>query len=384
MKKSLTFTIALLLMMTTFSASAFALNFQAGENVGVEEALTGDTYIAGGNVTVNETVTGDLYVAGGNVTINADVTQDLVIAGGRVTLNGYVADDIRVFGGNVILLGNVEDSVIAGGGTLDIAKQSIIKGDLVLGSGQVSMAGEVRGSVIGGVGVLFLSGNVKGDVKVTTQEKLEILPGAKIGGMLKYSSIVKSDIPDGVVTGEIAFNQLKKNDNLDLKKVTEGYLVYRLMSYLSALIILFILVLLMPMGLVRTGAAIKSNVFKAFGIGAALFIGIFLAAILLLVTIIGIPLAVILLVGFFMAMYFAKFFAAIFLAGLIVNYEKIKKHQKTKLFFGTAVGLLVFYLLQMIPVIGWLFYVLLFFVGLGGIFLMKKDMILFLKEKKKI
>ncbi|MBU1151589.1 hypothetical protein KJ632_02040, partial [Patescibacteria group bacterium] len=61
---------------------------------------------------------------------------------------------------------------------------------------------------------------------------------------------------------------------------------------------------------------------------------------------------------------------------------KKKKNVKGWLMLVSSAGLFVYYLVGLIPYVGWALSIVLFFVGLGGLALLKVDSIKVLKEKK--
>lgn len=382
MKKLSTLLLSAILLMVTGS-TAMALTFQGAENLVLDKVIDDDGYFSGGSATLDSDINGDLYIAGGDVDISGNVAEDLVVLGGRVTVTGNVGDDIRVVGGDVIVSGNVGDDLIAFGGNVTIAKNAVVNGTVAAGAGYLKIDGQVKEDVTGGAGMIFLRGTVDGDVTVIIEEKLEVRPEAKINGDLKYSAIVPMDIPDGVVAGDTEFNKFETAEK-DLNKVTSFYVIYRAISYLASLLLLLLLVWGAPRGLMRAAEEMKKSPLKTFGIGLLTLIGGFLGAIILMVTVIGLPLGVIILLMLIASFYFAKLFASVWLAAYLINFAKKKKYQRLILFGATAAALLFYYLIGLVPYVGWLISAVLFLIGLGGIVITKKYFWEYLRAKKQI
>ncbi|MFA7685999.1 MAG: hypothetical protein WCX95_04340 [Candidatus Gracilibacteria bacterium] len=381
MKKLISIIFVSLICGISLSMPAFAIEFGASENMVVDTPMNDDFYVAGGRVEINADVNGDLFIAGGDVTVNGNVLGDLMVAGGKVTVKGNVSDDLRMFGGQGAIYGSVGDDVIVGGGQLDIAKTSIIGGSLITGSGYLTIDGEVKGDVRGGVGMLIVNGKIGGSLIVTIEEKLDISKTALINGDVKYSALIDMNVPTASVKGMIHFN---KFDNQEaLKEVTNAYLSYRLMSYLSALLFVLIMIWLTPNALIKAAENTKKDILKTFGIGVVTMIAGFVGAILLMVTIIGIPLGLMIFAALFMAAYVAKIFVAAWVASYVINFKKpAAKHFKVKLFFGIAGAMLIYYLIGLIPLVGWLVDIILFLIGIGSMAIVKKEGLTFLKAKK--
>ncbi len=177
------------------------------------------------------TVKGDLIAFGATITINGVVEGDLMAAGQTVIINGEVKDDARIAGAALQVGSNavIGDNLLAAGASLEIQKDGQVGGDLVVGSGQVLIAGDVAEDVLTGAAAFELSGSVVGDVKayvdVTSDTEsglpmsmflgqspvaipnvpaeLTIANDAKIGGNLDYTSTVDLKFPSGVISGKV-------------------------------------------------------------------------------------------------------------------------------------------------------------------------------------
>lgn len=381
MKKLISVLAISLIMSALLAIPAQAVEFKAAENISVDTVVNDDYYIAGGKVEINADVNGDLFIAGGDVTVNGNVMGDLMIAGGKVVVKGNISDDLRIFGGQISVSGNVVDDVIVGGGQLDIAKTSVVGGSLVAGAGYLTIDGEVKGDIRGAVGMLMLNGKVGGNVIVTVDEKLVVSPKALVNGDIKYSAVIDMNVPKQSIKGHIEFNKFQKEKVL--KEVTGAYISYRVTSYLSALLILLLVVIFIPNILTRAAESTKKDIMKTFGVGVVTMVIGFIGAILLMCTVIGIPLAVLIFVTLVIAGYLAKMFVGAWLASYIVDTKKSSaKHFRTKLFFGIAGMMLVYYAVGSVPFIGWLIDIVLFMVGIGSMVIAKREAFVFLKGKK--
>lgn len=383
MKKIISIVAIAFFCATMFAVPAFAVEFKSSENLVVDNDINDDFYVAAGRAEINGNIYGDLLIAGGEVAINGDVMGDLMVAGGRVSVKGNVGDDIRMLGGQVAIYGTVGDDVLVAGGQVDIAKTSVIKGSLVMGAGYLTIDGEVQEDVRGAVGMLILNGKINGDLIVTIQETLNVSESALIMGDLKYSSLIDMNIPTDSVKGMIHFNKFDNEEAL--KEVTNAYLSFRIASYLSALLIVLLLVWLTPNALISASLNTKKDVLKTFGVGVVTVIAGFIGAILLMITVIGIPLGLMLFGGLLIAGYLAKIFVAVWAAGYVIDFKKkTLKHLRLKMFGAIAVAMLVYYLIALVPYIGWLIDIILFLIGIGSLMLVKKEFLTFLKAKKMI
>ena len=380
MKKIFSFLVSSLLLTTIGSPIALAADFYTAENILLTDEHADDVYIIAGNGSVNADVHGDLYILGGNVIVNGKVEEDLVVAGAKVTVNGDIGGDVRILGGQLSMFGNVGDDVLVGAGQFDLGKDSVIGGSMVTASGLLTLEGRVVENVKGTIGLFILSGNVDGNVSIIVEDNLSISESAKVGGDFEYSSFVESKIPEGVVGGAVSYNQFDK-------KVIEESVFYivvleKAFSYLSALIIMLLMVLFAPRTLQNSAASMKKDPFKSFVVGLFSLIAAIMGAIILMVSIIGIPLALIILASLLIVFYLAKIYVAAWLAGYVF---KNKKNLSKKELLGRMVLMLVaYFLIGMIPYVGGLIGVVLFLIGVGGMVGTEVEYYRYLKGKKMV
>lgn len=356
-----------------------AVVLTVAENVVMTENILDDVYVVAGNANIEADIFGDLYIGGGSVVINGNIQEDLVVGGGKVTVVGNVFGDLRVVGGQVAVYGNVGDDVVVAGGQLDIGKKSVINGSLVAGAGILTLDGEVKEDVRGGMGILLLNGTVGKDVIVTIEDQLSVSKSAKILGNLKYSALIESEIPKGVVKGETSFNKFEKETLLET--VTYMFFAEKVVSYLSALILLAICIFIFPKMLLRGAAITKENILRSFGVGLLTLIVAGIGSILLMLTVVGIPFAIIILALLLIVFYISNIFVSVWIASYVANRKKVPP-TKLKLFLWSALALLVYYLVNMIPFAGWFLNLVLFVIGVGTLVLLKKEVYFFLRSKK--
>jgi len=84
----------------------------------------------------------------------------------------------------------------------------------------------------------------------------------------------------------------------------------------------------------------------------------------------------------YVAFYFAKIFVAAWLSTYIFDYKTKKIWVKSRFFIVLTLALLFYYLIDVIPFVGWLINLILFFIGIGSMVLLKIEYLKFLKEKK--
>jgi predicted acyltransferase (DUF342 family) len=381
MKKFLALFLTLFITIAFAMPVAGAVGLEIGVNVVITKNILDDTYVVAGNAIIDADVYGDLYILGGNVTINSNVHEDLVVAGGRVSITGDVSGDLRILGGFVAVYGNVGDDILIAGGQVHVGKSSIVGGSLISGAVILTVDGTVKEDIRGGMGMLFLNGTVERDVVVTIEDTITVSENAKIKGDLKYSALLETTIPEGVVNGEISFNQFERKGLLET--LTYFFALRKIFSFLSALILAAILIAITPNMLIKAAKITRENVLKTFGVGLLTMIVAVVSALILFMPIaIGVPFGLIISAILLIIIYISKIFVSVWLAGYVFDFKK--KISKLKLFGGISLAMLVYYLIGMIPFVGWLIDLVLFLIGVGAIFLLNVEYFKFMKKKNMV
>ncbi len=378
MKKFLSLFFGGLFLIT--SIPTYAVTLQVGENFEIKETLLDDAYVMAAKADIDADINGDLYITGGQVTVNGNILEDLVVGGGKVTVNGNVTGDIRVLGGQIMINGNVGDDVVGAGGQIDISRDSVIGGSVLAGTGVLTIDGKVLEDVRGGIGAFILNGVVERNIMITVEDTIDIDENAYIGGNLKYSALIEGNVPSGVVKGETSFNAFEKENVVE--ELTYFFLLEKFVNFLAAVLLMVFMVLLMPKMLINGGKLANENVLRSFGIGLLTVIAAFIGFIILMITIVGIPFALILMSLMIIVVYLAKIFTCAWIGSYFLNYKR--KVSVTKLFSVLTLILFAYYLVGMIPFIGWIINIALFLIGVGTVVVTKLDYFKMMKKKKLI
>jgi len=377
------------LLLFVFSATfVHAAYFNAGEKMIVSNPINDDAYVAGGVVLIEQEIKGDLYVAGGTVSVAGDVEGDLVVAGGDVAVYGNVGDDVRAAGGQVLLSGNVGDDVIIGSGKVLVDKNSTINGSLTLGGGYVEIMGNIKEDLKGGVGVLFLSGTVGRNVDLKVEDEINLTTNSKINGNLKYVGFKESKVPKGVVSGTIQFSKLEAPLKIEKDQLftflTAGYVTYKVYFYLSLLLLGLLYILFMPKHLIKTTEKMMKNTGRSLGVGLLTLVLAVIVGCIALFTVIGMPISFIIFTILGIVWFFAKVVSGFFVGSLIFSLKSVATYSKGKLFGVYALGLFIFELITIVPILGWIAGLIVMLLALGGLMLVEKDMLKVLRTKNYI
>jgi cytoskeletal protein CcmA (bactofilin family) len=340
------------------------LAYEAGRTVIKGGTVSEDLYVAGGTVRVFAEAEGDVVAAGGRVIIGQLVKGDVIVAGGSVNVRARVLDDIRAAGGDVILEGEVGGDAIAAGGNVSLAPETTIGGRAWLAGGHVEVAGSIGKELKAAGRTITIAGNVQGDVELVAQ-KIEILPTARIQGNLTYRSPQEAKIdPSAQIEGKVSYIQT------GLRYTPMQRAIFRVLFFLSLMVVGIVLFLLFPNFTVSAGRTIGSDPWKSLGLGLALLVTTPFVGGLLMATVLGIPLALMLFAIYSVSL-LAGFLTAVFFLGEweVRFLRRGPELSRSWRILSIILALIGLWLIQLIPVVGCvvLFLALLFGIGALGL-----------------
>lgn len=336
-----------------------ASNSQASKIVTLQKGQTinGDYFAAGEIVEIYGVVNGDVYAAGGQVNINGEINGDLLVVGGSVTIAGEISDDVRAAGGQVNITANVGKNLTIASGNIELSDAAIIKGSVLALSGNTIINSPIGKDLNSFGGNLYLNSNIGRNV-VTKVGALRITGNTQINGDLDYLAQDESQIDENaVIKGKTQKREQQMMAYDKAEKVQEGFnqmknifgTFLKVSSIFTALIIGWISIKFFPVYTKNSTHILKNNFAKSLGIG---FVSMIVAPILVIsffATLIGYQIAFMLIIIIWFFVIFAKIYSMFYIGNLI-----LRKYKKAKLYIQFLVGLLVFYLISMIPVIGFI------------------------------
>ncbi|KPK23647.1 MAG: hypothetical protein AMJ70_02925 [Dehalococcoidia bacterium SG8_51_3] len=361
-----------ILLISFISSPVLAFDVREGETVtvGSGEVVNDDLYIAGGDIVIDGTVNGDIFAVGRSITVNGIVNGGVSFAGQTCTVNGEITNGLRFGGQSIVVNGRIGRDLVVGGSQLSISSTGQIDGGLIFGAGTVQANGSVGGSILGGGGQVTLANKVGGDITLSV-DSLTIISSADIKGDVKYTSTNEASIQPGAsISGDISHlipERLDKAEKAKAKGImagTIGTVVWKILSYVMIFIIGIILILIARKRLTLMQMAIQKSPWQTLGWGALILIATPIAAIIVMITVIGLPLGIISLLLWGIVLYLSQIPVALLLGRLIIRHNR--ELDSTGIMIGAlALGLLVLFVLRLIPVIGWIVALLVIVFGIG-------------------
>jgi hypothetical protein len=361
-------TVLFIILAALLPIAAMAAEFRIDKSgsISINDAVKDDLYSAGNNVSLNGPVSGDAVVAGSNVSISGSVGKSVLAAGGMLNVLGNVSYDVRIIGGNILINGNVGHDVVVLGGQINISSSASVGGDVVVLGGTVTVDGPVKGNVYVRAGDVTINAHIGGSVMATART-LVIGSQAMIGSRLVYSSPSPAQIAGGVVNGTVEYNKTATNNS---GSVQNAFAAFFTIALLIKLISLFVLALIFTAVFKRRTSAVVTNAFDRFGWdilhGFSALVLIPFAALILFATIIGAPLAIFAIAAYGILLVLAGVLAPILVGAWIWKLAK-KAPEYPVNNYSIAVGVIIYGLASLVPLVGLIFDLVFMLVALGAL-----------------
>ncbi len=342
--------------------------------VGKQEIVNDDLFIHGETVVIDGVVNGDVFAVGESVTINGTVNGDVYAGAGKVEIMGTVKDDVVVGTGNLNMKhAKIGDSLIVGAGNVILDEGTSIGGGVMFGAGMLESRAKIGRGVTGGGGDVTLDGWVGRDVMVGTGN-LRIDKSASVSGNVRYTSDKELSLAPGAsisgTVSKIADKEMpiSPRDKARLMGAWTGMkMATEVWSYLAALVTGLVVLWLVPL-FRRISEVAQARPGKSLVVGLLVCILAVPVFLVLAMTIVGLPLALILGLLLVVESYFAKLVVGLAIGNWLAERFDGKNLQAYGRF---GLGLLAYYVLTMIPVVGWLASLVGFLWGFGAIKLWK-------------
>ena len=384
-KMELIFKFTFRLIITGFLITGFfalsAAELKVGQSLVIDHKYNDDIYMSAGEIVFKGSVNGDANLIGGEITLNAKVSQDLNVVGGSVTVPSNVGDDVHLLAGQTTLSGVIKGDVFAAGGEIKILDTAKILGDLYIAGANVKVIGDVKGSVVIAGGKVHLSGDIGGDLNIKggyteiaakvhgkstiASKKLEIDKKAKFYSDVNYWSTEKVDFKANMAKGslKVTYDETLKTT---MDRPWKLIVFFSLIFLLSVMLTIYVLQRTFAPRLRESSDYMVDNFMGSFGTGILYFIAAPVLILLLTITFVGWPFAVVLGSLYTITFIFARPATSI----MLTNYLEKRSGATwgSKRHYFTSFGLyLALAFIGFIPIIGWLFIIVLVSSSVGSI-----------------
>lgn len=318
----------------------------ADESVSVKENVNGSMALAGEKVLLKGNVKGASFMAGYDVTLNG-TSEYVALAGEKVSINGTVT----------------RDTVIAAS-EVEISEEADLQRDVIILAGNVKVSGNIGRNVsIYADTIKFKNAQINGNVKIKGSE-IKVNQNTIINGNLTYPSDSAITISDNSVKGKITKTEsvIEEESYLDV-------VMSNVLSLITSIFVFAVISLLLPKAFNKIQTEYEKVDFnkglEIFIEGLVFLIVVPIIVMFLLVTTIGLPIALILLVLYIIAIYLSKIFASYLLGYKL--WQKYSTKDINILVLG-MIGLIIIFVLELIPVVNSLVSIITLLIGLGMIY----------------
>lgn len=345
--------------------------YKVGNSIVIEGTINGDVYAWANSVSIKGEVNGDVFAGGNTVSVSGKVGGNIFAFGQNVMVISETQETVRAFGSNLVLNSKVGKNAYLFGSTVAINRDTVIGWDLSAFGMSVDMAGQVNRNADFRVQNLTISNAINGNVNVYLDEQgtLSLLSDARVGGDLNYFGNRQEQLTlssGSEVTGQTSFKALevKQEKAQSFWSVVLPIFAFFKIAWLVSFIVVGLLMIWMIPNRFRSfrndlGALAASDI----GWGFVIFILIPAVALFLAVTLIGLPLSALLMAGYFVALFVSQVVAVIVLGMAMV--DKLKKTGEPGLVVSLLVGAIIYFLITLIPFVGWAVRLVVIWLGLG-------------------
>lgn len=349
-----------LLILCLAALSLTAAEYRGAETVRVLDGDTLGTDLFAGcrTVDIEGFVNGDVYAGCERITVRGEVVQDVLAGCESLEIRGKVGDMVIFFGSDLLVDGEIGGDVLAFGGKVRITERGVIKGNLIVGVGDLLLeGGRVEGYVRGGAGYARLNGAVG--------QYLEMQAGhVRFGSNYSAPGGSKLTLPkelDPEKSGPLP-------DNLEIKIEKRRLFFQSLVFYwwLIALLITGLLLAALFKNFSRDYLAFAGKDFgKHLGVGFLALVAVPVGILILLLLVVTIPVGLILLALYLILLYLSLIFTALFAGDYLWKLFQ-KESPGTSLVWPVVLGVILVVLVPKIPFLGWLVSLAVICFGLGS------------------
>lgn len=335
--------------------------FVAGHTGLPLQEMPGDVFAIGNGIILRGSATNDVHVAGFSVDVQMPVPEDLYASGGSVTIGAPVGSDLTAAGFSVRVAPGVE-----------------IAGNARLAGGSVAIDGPILGNMTVTGGDIMINAPIEGDVTARA-EHLSFGADARIGGRLTYIAPAPITIQAAVIEPDrVTF---RRDDGFSMTDWHRDWRMHDLpmlptfltmlsgsLMVLGFLTITGALCLMLAPALterLRQSALEHPGASLLLGfLGLATLFGIVPVAV---VTVVGIPLLPFAVLLILLAWTLGYLLGAYVLVDRMLRSVSDDGVGMVGRIGALAAVLLLFSLLNFIPVLGWMINVALMLFGLGAL-----------------
>ncbi len=298
-------------------------------------------------VAEGRTLDDSFWLAQNDIVLKGDFGNDVWALTKEVKLDGIFRDHVRVVAQNVLVNGSVSNGLWAVAGSINTATNAVLYGYQFLFADQLSLLGHIEGDVYAKAHSITIGGTIVGNLHLTGDD-IVIRPGTTIIGDLNYLTTNQSIVLDSNSQVSGAMNHLPA-PAITTSNPLEMLMV-EMYFFIAAIAVGIPMMLAFPD---LTGHAVRNmrvGLWKCGLIGITLLFGAPFAVIAIAFTVVGLPLAAVTGGLYALIVYLGKFITALAIGSALL--QKRGQISLSGALLSLVTGLLLYYSLVFIPVIG--------------------------------
>jgi len=300
------------------------------------EFISSDLYTFNTDVTISQIVDGNVFALGDNVTISGEIGGDVFVLADNITFTdtSYIHGNIFAFANTLNMEGLTYD-LYAICNEFNLSDTAIIARDIRITTTKTTIGGSIkRNAYITTNAITFTEGAT-----------------ALISGNLNYSSINELTIPDGVVTGEVIFSAIEKEQQ-NIGDIISSHINTAFSATLYTIVITLLAIWIAPTFINKAPEILKQKAPKAFlaGLLGSILLIVIPIAFIFITNGLGIGISFALIVLFILALTISKSIFSISVAKLLTN--KFKWEKPYIFVIATALITLIISIINIVPYIG--------------------------------
>jgi hypothetical protein len=250
---------------------------------------------------------------------------------------------------------------------VEITPSAVVRGSVVVAGGSVDLAGPVGAAAKIAAGTLTIGNRVGADVEAAVG-RLRIISGADVGGNVSYWSRREASVSEGArIHGKIVRNVPPARGFF--RSAVLVWIVFVSINFVCTLILGLLSVRFLPRYDQSVIATLREKPWASLGLGFVAAVVAPVVCVLLLASVLAIPIGLILLAAFFILLYWSRICAIARIGeSILTRLRRTPGHV-----WAFILGLFVYYILAIIPVVGWLVFLLVVLFGLGAELIARKQ-----------
>jgi hypothetical protein len=339
-------------------------------------SLGGDDYVAGQTSTLTSPVSHDAFMAGFDVSLQSPVTGDAHLAGYNVNVAGNVGADLYAVGFGINVSTPIAGDVTAAGNSIVLLPEGSVGGNLRLGGQTVTVDAPVAGSALVAAQTATLASTIGGDFQFSGVT-LNFSSDARVDGTLTIRAPRPIDVPATVASADrVVFQELEELDRVNgpaqvaletVQSMSPWVVILPVLVWNLALLVIGLIgFAVFPNNSTRLYQVVTARPWFTWGVGFIALSALIGAVVVLGMTIIGLPLIPVEILVLILAWILAQIAGAYLVGSRILTAFRFESAAIMKQLAGLFVGLVVLWLVGLIPIIGYLVWFAALVLGFGA------------------